>query len=150
MRTIYFAHCWGVFEGGGVRGAAHAGAYAAARSAGIHFGRVAGTSAGSIVAALIAAGASPEYVSKKVRDTPFTTFIGPPNPRDSVFSPPSWLLRSLRAVSGGLPRELLNVACNGGLHSSKPIEVWVEGALKELVGNRHPDVAHRPVAFRDL
>ena len=56
METIYFSYCWGVFDGGGVRGAAHAGAYYAARNAGISFERVAGTSAGSIVAALIAAG----------------------------------------------------------------------------------------------
>ncbi|HBX1505276.1 TPA: hypothetical protein MHN48_26815, partial [Klebsiella pneumoniae] len=55
METIYFSYCWGVFDGGGVRGAAHAGAYYAARNAGISFERVAGTSAGSIVAALIAA-----------------------------------------------------------------------------------------------
>eukprot|EP01034_Spumella_vulgaris_P023303 gene23303-29516_t len=66
-KSEFFGHCWGVFEGGGVRAAAHAGAYAAAKRAGITFGRVAGTSAGSIVGALVAAGKpkiwSPETTS---------------------------------------------------------------------------------------
>src|SRR5688572_15254596 len=121
MRTIYFAHCWGVFEGGGVRGAAHAGAYAAARRAGIQFGRVAGTSAGSIVAALIAAGADPSYVSQQIRETPFRAFIGQSEPRDSVFSPQSSWLRMLRLMATGPVRDLLTFACNSGLYSSKPI-----------------------------
>ncbi|MBL8315062.1 MAG: patatin-like phospholipase family protein [Rubrivivax sp.] len=66
MATSYFAHCWGVFEGGGVRAAAHAGAFAAAKSAGVTFGRVAGTSGGSIVAALVAAGATPQVLTEEL------------------------------------------------------------------------------------
>src|SRR6185436_16308275 len=46
----------GVFEGGGVKGSAFAGALAVVEKMGYEFVNVAGTSAGSIVAALIAAG----------------------------------------------------------------------------------------------
>ncbi len=46
----------GVFQGGGIRGTALAGAAAAALDAGYAFRRAAGTSAGAIVASLVAAG----------------------------------------------------------------------------------------------
>ena len=61
-RTNHFTNVLGVFQGGGVRGAALAGAYAEAHARGVRFSAVAGTSAGSIVAALIAAGAPPKYL----------------------------------------------------------------------------------------
>lgn len=50
----------GVFEGGGVRGIALAGAAAAAMDSGYEFHRVAGTSAGALVASLVAAGYRPD------------------------------------------------------------------------------------------
>ncbi|MBL1735767.1 hypothetical protein ELE00_32960, partial [Klebsiella pneumoniae] len=86
METIYFSYCWGVFDGGGVRGAAHAGAYYAARNAGISFERVAGTSAGSIVAALIAAGGSPDFIKNLLIETDFESFLAPANNFDSIFT----------------------------------------------------------------
>ena len=46
----------GVFEGGGVKGIALAGAVSAANEQGYTFHEVAGTSSGAIVAALLAAG----------------------------------------------------------------------------------------------
>jgi hypothetical protein len=67
-----------------------------------------------------------------------------------VFSPPKLWLKTLRSMTRGLPHDLLTVACNAGLYSSKPIETWMEGALKDLVRHRHPEVAQRPVRFRDL
>lgn len=56
----------GVFEGGGVRGIALAGAAAAAMEHGIQFEAVAGTSAGALVASLVIAGYEPDELSKAV------------------------------------------------------------------------------------
>jgi NTE family protein len=53
----------GVFEGGGIRGIASAGAAAAAMDAGYVFERVVGTSAGALVGSLVAAG----FTSKELR-----------------------------------------------------------------------------------
>lgn len=55
----------GVFEGGGVRGIALAGAAAATLDAGYRFERVVGTSAGALVGSLLAAG----YSSRELRET---------------------------------------------------------------------------------
>src|SRR4051812_21355806 len=65
-RTLLFADCVGVFQGGGCRAAAFAGAYTAACERGVHFSEVAGTSAGAMVAALIACGAEPTWVEDKL------------------------------------------------------------------------------------
>ncbi|WP_164218223.1 patatin-like phospholipase family protein [Virgibacillus sp. YIM 98842] len=54
-----------VFEGGGVRGVAFAGAIEAMEKNNVEWMRIAGTSAGSVVAALLAAG----YTSQEIRHT---------------------------------------------------------------------------------
>jgi len=64
-----------VFEGGGVKGIALAGAVRAAEMFGVTFDRVAGTSSGSIVAALIAAGYSAEEMKAIIEATPFSSFL---------------------------------------------------------------------------
>ena len=56
----------GVFEGGGVRGVALAGAAAGAMDSGVTFEQAVGTSAGSLVAALVAAGYRPDELSLTV------------------------------------------------------------------------------------
>jgi predicted acylesterase/phospholipase RssA len=58
----------GVFEGGGAKGLAYAGAVAAVRDHGRWFSAVAGASAGAITAALIAAGANPEQLEAWTSD----------------------------------------------------------------------------------
>ena len=65
------------FEGGGVRGAAYAGAYEAAVDAGMRFSRVAGSSAGSVIAALVAAGASPSSIKRRMLETDFSVLTAP-------------------------------------------------------------------------
>ena len=54
----------GVFEGGGIKGIALAGAAAAAMEAGFRFEGVVGTSAGALVGSLVAAG----YTSNELRE----------------------------------------------------------------------------------
>lgn len=61
-----FSNSIGVFQGGGCKAIAYIGAYKAAREAGIMFSEVAGTSAGSIIAAMIAAGVSPEKLEELI------------------------------------------------------------------------------------
>jgi predicted acylesterase/phospholipase RssA len=60
LESEAFTRSIGVFEGGGVRGAAFAGAYRAAKMGGIELVGTVGTSSGSIAAVLIAAGLTPE------------------------------------------------------------------------------------------
>ncbi|MDE5942413.1 MAG: patatin-like phospholipase family protein [Muribaculaceae bacterium] len=56
-----------MFQGGGCRAIAYAGAFREATDCGIAFSEVAGTSAGAIFAALIAAGATPDFLEKIAR-----------------------------------------------------------------------------------
>jgi predicted acylesterase/phospholipase RssA len=149
-RTILFNHCWGVFEGGGVRGAALAGAYQAAVQGGMIFGRVAGTSAGSIVAALVAAGASPEFILSNLFEKEFATLVQPPSPVDRIFEKQPFILRMLRSVVPGVVGSVLDLALHSGLHSSAPIQNWVETLLKQVLRVQVPEVERRPVIFKDL
>lgn len=67
----------GVFEGGGVRGIALAGAAAAALDRGLRFDRVAGTSAGGLVAALVAAGYGPDELGEWVCSIDWPALLDP-------------------------------------------------------------------------
>src|SRR5436305_1109678 len=98
-KTFHFAHCIGVFEGGGVCGAALAGAYQAAHDHGVTFGRVAGASAGSIVAAMVAAGASPEFVVREMLDKDFTSFLKPAKQEQAPFVKSSTALNVLKSIT---------------------------------------------------
>ncbi len=66
-----------VFEGGGVKGIAYAGAVEVLQRRGDLAGirRVAGTSAGAITAALLAAGATAEDLERILRETNFASFM---------------------------------------------------------------------------
>jgi len=61
-------HFYGVFEGGGVKCIAYAGALLAMRERKCWFSAVAGSSAGAITAALIAAGLEPEEIATETED----------------------------------------------------------------------------------
>src|SRR6266567_1055362 len=95
-QTRFYSDCVGVFQGGGCRAAAFAGAYDAAFTLGVRFSEVAGTSAGSIVAALLAAGAEPQFLLSKLTELDFRQFLLPP--RRSAFSSASKLVSVLRLV----------------------------------------------------
>jgi predicted acylesterase/phospholipase RssA len=150
VTTDYFSHCWGVFEGGGVRAAAHAGAYSAARQAGVVFGRVAGTSAGSIVAALIAAGASHEYISQALKNMDLASFLGTVQPRDAVFTTvPRWLKLG-RYLTWGKLRLFADVAMHSGMYSSYPLQDWLETHLNTLLRANGKSIGRGPVRFAEL
>lgn len=70
----YFTNCIAVFQGGGCKAIAYIGAYEKAYQEGVFFSELAGTSAGAVIAALIAAGASPEYMKKIVKELNFNVF----------------------------------------------------------------------------
>lgn len=102
-----------VFEGGGVKGIALAGAIAAAEEKGVVFGRVAGTSSGAIAGALVAAGYGGEELRERMLATPFRQFAEVPGRRWR-----KWVL----------PIRLL---LRKGLYSADPLERWVAGLLRE-------------------
>jgi len=64
-----------VLSGGGVLGIAHVGAVSVLEERGAKFKRIAGTSAGSIVASLLAAGASTDYLHQLLLGLQYRRFI---------------------------------------------------------------------------
>ncbi|WP_186378793.1 patatin-like phospholipase family protein [Sphingobium sp. B2] len=149
MKTHYFSNTFGVFEGGGVRAAAFAGAYAEAIALGVKFNAVAGTSAGSIVAALIAAGATPEFLLEELAQTSFRDLLDAPREVDRPFNRAKWLA----SLGGAIPGAIGSVATivkNGGLHSSAKIEHWIEGLLRRVLTLRGVTPAGDRVTFADL
>ncbi|WP_341348037.1 patatin-like phospholipase family protein [Paenibacillus sp. FSL H3-0469] len=112
-----------VFEGGGVKGVALAGAVEATERSGRSFGRVAGTSSGSIIASLLAAGYSGETMSRIIRRTPFTSFLKRGALYNTAFVGPA-----------------LRVLLKKGLYSGEALEAWIRGLLLE----------QGVVTFRDL
>lgn len=102
----------GVFEGGGVKGIALAGAVSAAMNNGFEFHQVAGTSSGSIVASFLAAGYSAEEMKMMIMQTPFRAFLQ----RSSIFN---------TRIVGPAARLLIKK----GLYSGESLEKWVYDKL---------------------
>ncbi len=101
-----------VFEGGGVKGIALAGAVHAAERKGLTFHQVAGTSSGAIVASLVAAGYSAEELKNIIMATPFSSFMQ----RAPVFN---------AKIIGPLTRLFLKK----GLYSGEALERWIHQLL---------------------
>lgn len=101
-----------VFEGGGVKGVALAGAVEATERAGGVFKRVAGTSSGAIIASFLAAGYDGEDMSRIIKQTPFTSFLK----RGMLYN---------TALIG----PALRVMIKKGLYSGEALENWVRGIL---------------------
>ena len=143
-KTRFYSDCIGVFQGGGCRAASFAGAYAAAYEHGVRFIEVAGTSAGSIVAALIAAGGSPDYVLEQLQSLDFRQFLCKPS--RSTFSQSSSMHALAQRVGSMIPglKTIIQTARYGGLYSSEKVEEWVEARLRELTGK------NGLVEFQDL
>lgn len=140
--TKFFRSCLGVFQGGGCKGVALAGAYQAAVEAGVHLSEVAGASAGSILAALIGAGGDAEYVLEKVSGLNFVDFLSEPE-RNTKFS-------TKKLFASFVPNKLISeetkkIYFYNGIYSSANIETWIDARLSELLPG-----AKRPVRFKDL
>jgi predicted acylesterase/phospholipase RssA len=140
-RTKFFQACRGVFEGGGCRGAAHIGAFDAAIRCGVNFSEVAGTSAGSIIAALIGAGATPNFLLEKCAYLKFADLLA--DPKGRIATP--LVARALSYVLPGRQDLVARILAKGSAYSSENLESWLDGLLAELLPK-----AERPVKFKDL
>lgn len=117
------------------------GAFDAAVRCGVTFSEVAGTSAGSIVAALVGAGASPDYLLKTVAYLQFSSLLSEAKGR--IATP--WMARRIGSLLRGSRRLLGSIAEKGAAHSSERIQQWVDDKLAELLPH-----APRPIKFKDL
>jgi predicted acylesterase/phospholipase RssA len=145
-----------VFEGGGMKGAAFAGAVEVLRARGFKLRRLIGSSAGAITAAFLAAGyETPELAAvlgERLPGSPrrrFSTFLEPP----ATSSPPSgvsslaWSLFSLAVIKAveaggqlGLPfskdvltgyaRRGLSLFATGSIADDGPFLAWMGQALE--------------------
>ncbi|MED4601999.1 patatin-like phospholipase family protein [Paenibacillus validus] len=97
-----------VFQGGGVKGIALAGAVSAIERLGYGIHQVAGTSSGAIVASLVAAGYRADEMRTIIEGTPFTEFLQ----RAPIFN---------TKVIGPLSRLFLKK----GLYSGEALEHWI-------------------------
>ncbi len=104
------------------------------KRAGVTFGRVAGTSGGSIVAALVAAGATPAYLRHHLQALDFLALLDTPSKSGRFFERnlPLWA-RLLRLLTWGSVRKAADVANYGGLHDSNRLGDWINQRLVELV-----------------
>lgn len=150
METIFFSHCWGVFDGGGVRGAAHAGAFQAAKESGVNFERLAGTSAGSIVAALIASGGNPEHISKLLMETDFSSFLSPSIKNDSIYKNNNRYIGLVKYLPLGKLSPIKDIIFNSGIHSSSKIQEWLENKLQELLTPYREKDSKGNIRFNEL
>ncbi|MBC7983985.1 MAG: patatin-like phospholipase family protein, partial [Candidatus Obscuribacterales bacterium] len=140
-QTKFFQACRGVFEGGGCRGAGHVGAYEAAIKCGINFSEVAGTSAGAMIAALVGAGANPEFLHDKCAHLKFSDLLSRPKRRIGTF----WLGRIASYFFRGEKRLFGKILHDGSAYSSEKLQEWVDDRLAELLPH-----AQRPIKFKDL
>ncbi|MFN0281225.1 MAG: patatin-like phospholipase family protein [Kineosporiaceae bacterium] len=114
----------GVFEGGGAKGVAYAGALAAMAQRRWWFDAVAGASAGAITAALVAAGLTPDQIGSKTIEAlgtvPTSGWAG---------------VRRLKRTTGFYP--------------SGALSQWLEGLLREQT-TRQPSATSSSVTFAEL
>ncbi|MEK8132773.1 patatin-like phospholipase family protein [Paenibacillus filicis] len=101
-----------VFQGGGVKGIALAGAVSAVEKLGYGFNQVAGTSSGAIVASLVAAGYKADELRAIIEGTPFHSFLQ----RAPIFN---------TKLIGPLARLFIKK----GLYSGEALEHWVHRLL---------------------
>lgn len=153
----YFTNCIAVFQGGGCKAIAYIGAYEKAYNEGVFFSELAGTSAGAVIAALIAAGSSPDYLKKIVKEMDFTSFKCPCGKN-------SWWQRAietwfilkqkeltLRGKICSIPQvwneckpfSWKNLNSDLGFFRSEVVEANMERWLKDITGKEH-------VQFKDL
>lgn len=137
FRTNRFKYVIGVFEGGGVKGAAYAGALQACEDGGITLIGACGTSAGSIAAALVAAGASSTQIRKALL-TNFSTFV---TPNKKIFGIRKFIKRKLQEHDlKSIEKLILKIRLatsmffrEKGISSSEEIQHWLNHKLCEVL-----------------
>ena len=139
--TTYFTSCKGVFQGGGCKAIAYIGAYKKAYERGVFFSELAGTSAGSVIAALIAAGAKPNYLEELAYNTDFNKFISPNKTHKFCWIYKICLPKSFKKSAKYLSKETFQ---EFGVFNPKEIEDFLNENLKKLTG------LDRDVKFKDL
>lgn len=151
-QTMNFKNCLGVFQGGGCKALAFVGAYKEVRRRGVNFSEVAGTSAGSIFAALIAAGATPEYLEDLLYKVDFNSFNKKADEDVAIrygFKEFPTLRKYARRYLKFKPNDkasyVLDILDNVGMYSSEALEEWLEKELQSLL-----DISSRTVTFNDL
>ncbi|HFU0230417.1 TPA: patatin-like phospholipase family protein, partial [Vibrio parahaemolyticus] len=145
QQTTHFKNCLGVFQGGGCKALAFAGAFEEAKRRGVYFSEVAGTSAGSLFAALVAAGASPVDMKKIMMDTDYNAFMAPIEKDQYKKVGSSWGIIRFPLVFSKRMRSPFKILSYLGLYSSKKIEEWLNEHLLSLLGKKDGIVT-----FRDL
>lgn len=137
LQTTNFKYAIGVFEGGGVKGAAYAGALDSCEEGGITFVGACGTSAGSIAAALVAAGATTDQI-KKALSVNFSTFV---TPGKTIIGFRRWVKRILqkhdfRAIEKFLLQIRIfisRIRFEKGISHSNEIHTWLNATLCEIL-----------------
>ena len=145
-RSRFFQTCLGVFQGGGCRGAAFAGALDELEKRKVDFAGVAGTSAGAIMASLVGAGADAEYLRNALSALDFLKLLLPP---ENVELEPVGLIAGMglrfAGFISGKGAAAAAIVRHHGLYSSEGIENWVQGHLRILLPNKKS-----PIRFKDL
>jgi predicted acylesterase/phospholipase RssA len=118
----------GVFEGGGAKGLAYAGATAALCDHGRWFCAVAGASAGAITAALIAAGADPEQLER-------WTHEGLQTLASQLATPPKADGRLARARFAWRALHHLASPTTAAIATSDDLGTWLRARFATLVGD---------------
>lgn len=147
-KTLFFEQSIGIFEGGGVKGAAFAGAFKAAQDAKINFIGNIGTSAGSIVAALISAGVKSQEMIE-IMNKPFSEFLGKLDTKNIDHKVKYSISQSLWGNISKIGT--INYAL--GMYSSEEIEIWLDKTLKEVLYKNikdKNDIPAGPVLFSHL
>lgn len=116
---------YGVFEGGGAKGVAYAGALQAMTKQKAWFKAVAGASAGAITAALIASGIKPEDIERKTIQA-------------------LQIINADRSLSSGLKR----LEMMGGYYSPENLRDWLNSTIRELIGEEK--AKNEIVTFQEL
>ncbi|HYF29744.1 MAG TPA: patatin-like phospholipase family protein [Chitinophagaceae bacterium] len=142
-KTKYFQNCLGVFQGGGCKAIAYAGAYKEAVKWGVSFSELVGTSAGAIAAIFIGAGATPAQLEAFLRELDFKNLLLPPielekykRPRYSGY---------IKFIPLEFTKRYHRVFSHLGLYNSDALKKWIGDKLKILLP--HVD---GPVKFQHL
>lgn len=112
-----------VFEGGGVKAIALAGAVTAMEEEGYRWNRVAGTSAGAIAAALLAVGFTGKELSNILMSMNYENL----------------LLGGSKGI--GVAKKVINLIGHNGIYSTSNIEIWLDKLLQTKGKSKFKDIS---------